>query len=171
MRETVLGVAVVTLILGVAIGRATERARRSFKDCDPEIERAPADRLLRRKRAVVAEVVPQSTGGRPSTRSGQPRGRTSRLISVPMAHSSELPWSRGSSSASAMRPILYDFHTLYATGRIEIPGMNDVSVTGQPALATAAAVGGQSNSSPRKPPRLLRLPWPCCPYIGYSSES
>jgi hypothetical protein len=34
MRETVLGVAVVTLILGVAIGRATERARRSYKDWD-----------------------------------------------------------------------------------------------------------------------------------------
>src|SRR5262249_175440 len=44
-----------------------------------------------------------------------------------VAHSSDAPCPHGSST-STMRPVLYDFHTLYRNGSVEMPMMNDPAV-------------------------------------------
>src|SRR3954447_21764007 len=44
-----------------------------------------------------------------------------------VAHSSEAPWPHGSST-STMRPVLYDFHTLYRNGSVDTPMMNAPAV-------------------------------------------
>ena len=57
MREAVLGVAVVALFVGVAIGRASERARRSYKDY------GVAKGAVTTSRKVAFDSVRKAAGG------------------------------------------------------------------------------------------------------------